>query len=59
MFERRSKYINNIVAIEGIIKVIKRVKVIESSKTIELDYRRYLVNINIEEYFKDKIKRIK
>ena len=53
------KYINALVVIEWVIKVIKGVEIIEYSKIIEIDHKSYFIHINIKEYFEDKIKRTK
>ena len=59
MHKRGTKCIDVVIAIEGIIEVIRGVKVIEYSKIVKSDYIDYLFNIDIKGYFEDEIKRIK
>ena len=59
IFERRLKCFNTIVGIEEFIKITNGVEITECSEIIELDYRDYLINIDINDYFKNEIKRIK
>ena len=58
-FERGIKYIDAIVAIEGITEVMRGVEVTEYSKKLESDHRGYFFKINIKEYFEDEFKSVK
>jgi len=53
LYINRSLPINSIIATEEIVEFIKGSKLIKNTEIIFSDYRSYLVNVNLEEYFRD------
>ena len=50
-----SKPIDSIVAIPYIMDSIEGYKLLEANKVLLIDHRLYLVNINLEQYFKRQL----
>jgi len=54
MFIRDSKCIDSVMASEGILEHIKGCRLVDYNEILLTEYRKYLFDINIQEYFKSK-----
>ena len=55
MHKRGSDYTDSIVVLPNISNFIEELKLLETSEIIIIDYRAYVIDTNLEEYFEKQI----
>ena len=55
MCKNRSKYIDSVATIQNLLDYVKRSKLVEINKIIISDYRGFIIGINLEIYFEEKL----